>query len=87
MRGIIRVGDKTSGGGTVLSGSSTMSFGGIGVARQGDPVLCPIPGHGRTVISEGHARFRDNGLPVAFNGHLCGCGCALISSLTQAGAR
>lgn len=87
MRGIIRVGDKTSGGGTVLSGSSTMCFSGIGVARQGDPVLCPIPGHGRTVIAEGHATFRDNGLPVAFNGHLCACGCALISSLPQAGAR
>jgi len=86
MRGIIRVGDKTTGGGTVLSGSSTMQFGGIAVARQGDPVQCPLPGHGRTVIAEGNAKFCDAGLPVAFNGHVCACGCALISSLPAAGA-
>lgn len=87
MRGVIRVGDKTSSGGTVLSGSSTMRFAGIAVARQGDPVFCPLPGHGRTVIAEGHATFSDNGLPVAFNGHLCACGCALITSLPEAGTR
>ncbi|MDH4653354.1 MULTISPECIES: PAAR domain-containing protein [unclassified Pseudomonas] len=86
MKGIIRIGDKTTGGGTVLSGSSAMQFGGIGVARQGDPVSCPIPGHGPTVIAEGHPTFRDNGVPVAFQGHLCSCGCALISSLSAATA-
>lgn len=85
MRGIIRIGDKTSGGGSVLSGSNTMRFAGIGVARQGDPVQCPLPGHWRSVIAEGHPTFKDNGLPVAFNGHLCTCGCALISSLPEAG--
>ncbi len=52
MKGIIRIGDKTTGEGEVLSGSITMKFGGIGVAREGDPVDCPIPGHGRTEISE-----------------------------------
>ncbi|MNJ36895.1 PAAR motif protein [compost metagenome] len=87
MRGIIRIGDSTTGGGKVLAGSSGMCFGGIGVARQGDAVLCPIPGHGRTVIAEGHPTFRDNGIPVAFHGHRCACGCALISSLPSATAR
>lgn len=86
MRGIIRIGDKTSSGGTVLSGSSTMRFAGVGVARQGDPVLCPLPGHGRNVIAEGHPTFKDNGCPVAFDGHVCACGCVLISSLPEAGA-
>ncbi|WP_339421008.1 MULTISPECIES: PAAR domain-containing protein [unclassified Pseudomonas] len=86
MKGIIRIGDKTTGGGTVLSGSAVMVFRGIGVARQGDPVDCPIPGHGRTVIAEGHPVFRDKGIPVAFYGHRCACGCALISSLPEAGA-
>lgn len=37
MKGIIRIGDKTTSGGTVLSDSSVMKFGGIGVAREGDP--------------------------------------------------
>ncbi|MGF6093166.1 PAAR domain-containing protein [Pseudomonas sp. 18173] len=86
MKSIIRIGDKTTGAGTVLSGSLAMKFAGFGVARQGDPVLCPIPGHGRTVIAEGHPAFKDQGIPVAFDGHLCACGCALISSLPEAGA-
>lgn len=85
MKNIIRVGDGNTGGGIVLSGSTAMQFGGIGVARVGDPVKCSIPGHGRTVIAEGHSIFRDDGVPVAFNGHRCACGCALISSISNAG--
>ncbi|MGH8382469.1 PAAR domain-containing protein [Pseudomonas sp.] len=81
MRGVIRIGDKTTSGGTVLSGSTTMKARGIGVARVGDPVGCPVPGHGPTVIVEGHPTFRDRGVPIALNGHRCACGCALISSL------
>lgn len=84
MKGIIRIGDTTTGGGTVLSGSTGMRFGGIGVARVGDPVDCPA--HGRTVIAEGHPTFRDNGVPVAFHGHSCACGCVLMSSLPNAAA-
>ncbi|KFE52070.1 PAAR domain-containing protein [Pseudomonas syringae] len=86
MKGIIRIGDKTTSGGSVLSGSEVMKFFGIGVARVGDPVICPIPIHGPTVIAEGHPKFKDHGVPVAFNGHRCACGCALISSLPDAGA-
>lgn len=85
MHGIIRIGDKTTSGGTVLSGSSAMIFSGIGVARQGDPVMCPVPLHGLTVIAEGHPVFKDNSVPLAFAGHCCACGCVLISSLPEAG--
>jgi uncharacterized Zn-binding protein involved in type VI secretion len=45
MKGIVRIGDKTTHGGMVLAGSGTMIFHGIGVARLNDPVSCPIPGH------------------------------------------
>ena len=38
MKGIIRNGDKTTGGGTVLSGSVDMIFRGLGAERQGVPV-------------------------------------------------
>jgi uncharacterized Zn-binding protein involved in type VI secretion len=79
MKNIIRIGDKNSGNGTVQSGSTVMKF--------GDPVDCPVPGHGRTVVAEGHPTFKDNGVPVAFTGHLCACGCALISSMPGVGAR
>ena len=74
MKGIIRTGDTHTGGGKVLRGSSNMKFGGIGVARLGDPVSCPIKGHGPTVIAEGHPTFSDHGIPVAFHGHRCACG-------------
>ncbi|WP_428943307.1 PAAR domain-containing protein [Pantoea sp. FN060301] len=86
MKGIIRTGDTHTGGGTVLSGSTTMSFEGRGVARLGDPVSCPLPGHGQNVIAEAYSGFRDHGIPVAFNGHQCACGCVLISSLPHAKA-
>ena len=84
MKGIIRTGDKTTGGGTVLGGSSAMKFDGIGAARQGDPVSCPIPGHGSTMIAEGHPNVREQGVPLAFDGHRCACGCLLITSLPRA---
>lgn len=83
MKGIIRIGDKTTGGGTVIAGSAVMKFQSIGVARVGDPVSCPIPGHGPTVIAEG---LKDHGIPVAFHGHRCAYGCALLTSLPQATA-
>lgn len=86
MKGIIRIGDKNTGGGTVVSGSANMIFSGIGVARLGDPIICPIIGHGPNIIAEGHPTFLDHGIPVAFDGHRCACGCALLTSLPQAAA-
>ncbi|CDL84796.1 PAAR domain-containing protein [Xenorhabdus szentirmaii] len=84
MKGIIRIGDQTTHGGKVLEGSATMKFEGKGVARLGDKVSCPKEGHGPTEIIEGHATFTDNGVPIAFHGHKCSCGCTLISSLGNA---
>ncbi|MFU9139249.1 PAAR domain-containing protein [Erwinia tasmaniensis] len=81
MQGIIRIGDKPTHGGAVQSGSSTMIFGGIGVARKGDKVSCPQPGHGPTTITDGHPDYLDNGIPVAFHGHKCACGYTLNISL------
>ncbi len=84
MLEIVRIGDKTTHGGIVLTGSATMKFGGIGVARKGDKVLCPKEGHGITTIVEGNPNYLDQGVPVAFHGHKCGCGCTLISSFSAA---
>ncbi|KEY57166.1 hypothetical protein SRDD_39350 [Serratia sp. DD3] len=68
----------------MLSGSGKMTFQGIGVARLNDPVSCPITGHSPSYIAEGHPTMKDNGVPVAFDGYKCSCGCTLISSLTNA---
>jgi len=84
MKGIIRIGDRTTSGGRVLTGSANRKFHGIGVARVGDRVSCPA--HGSTVVNEGHPTFKDNGIPIAFHGHRCACGCALITSLPDATA-
>ncbi|EKY3995816.1 TPA: PAAR domain-containing protein [Enterobacter roggenkampii] len=84
MKGIIRIGDKTTGGGLVMDGSKKMKFAGIGVARKGDPVSCPILGHSPSFIAEGHPTMKDNGVPVAFHGYKCTCGCTLIASLSNA---
>lgn len=48
MQGIIHIGDTTTGGGMVLSGFVAIIFGGIGVARQSDPLSCPMSSHGPT---------------------------------------
>lgn len=86
MKGIIRIGDITTSSRTVFSGSVVSKFASVRVACEGDPGLCPIPGHGRTVIAEGHPVFKDIVIPVAFDGHFCACDCALISSLSDARA-
>lgn len=43
MLQIIRKGDKTTHGGSVMTCSETMIFGGIGVARKGDRVSARYP--------------------------------------------
>lgn len=84
MKGIIRKNDKLSSGGYVTVGSETMKFAGIGVARKDDPVSCTILGHSPSFIAEGHPTMKDNGVPVAFHGYKCTCGCTLITSLSNA---
>ena len=86
MKGIIRIGDTTTGGGIVKTGSDAMIFEGIGAARVGDIVLCPLPGHGANTILQGNSGFSDDGVAVAFHDDLCACGCALVTSLPEATA-
>lgn len=83
MLKIIRKGDKTTHGGSVLTASTTMIYGGLGAARKGDKVSCPE--HGETTIAEGNPDYLDeDGIPISFEGHKCGCGCSLISSFSVA---
>ncbi len=87
MRGVIRIGDKLSSGGVVRSAATGMKFNGREVARQGDTVFCPLPGHGVNQIAEGDPGSTHKGRPIALHGHRCQCGCTLITSLPQAGRR
>jgi len=83
MPGVIRVGDRTSSNGEVLSGSETCFFMGKGVARVGDRVSCRK--HGDNYISRATSGAQDNGHGVAQDGDPCDCGCTLVSSLPSSG--
>lgn len=77
---VVRLGDKTSHGGVVITASSTHTIAGIGIARVGDQVTCPMKGHGINPIIEGASTYTIDGRMVALHGHKCACGCTLIAS-------
>ena len=84
-RKIIVLGDPTSHGGKVISGSAAHTIGGKPIARKGDKVDCPekYPDgspHGVNEIIEGEANMPIDGIPVALEGHKTVCGCALIGT-------
>jgi uncharacterized Zn-binding protein involved in type VI secretion len=79
-RKIVLVGDPTSHGGVVLTGSPTATVAGRAVARLGDEVSCPQ--HGNNRITEGDASYAVGGIPVALEGHHSACGCVLIGTST-----
>jgi len=80
-RPVIVVGDRTSHGGVVLTGSPFSDVDGKGIARIGDTVSCPKKGHGSvTTIVTGDVTDIIDGSPVARHGDKTACGAILISS-------
>ncbi|MGU7780922.1 PAAR domain-containing protein [Burkholderia sp. PU8-34] len=84
---IIVIGDGTSHGGRVITGSNTHMIGDKGIARLFDLVDCPqkYPDgrpHGINKIVEAHPTFTIGGERVALHGHRTECGCTLIGSGT-----
>ncbi|UBM09080.1 PAAR domain-containing protein [Cupriavidus metallidurans] len=84
MTSIAFVGDATTHGGVILTGSDTMIVMGRKAARVGDLVSCPLPGHGINPIIEGSDMLTDNGKAIALHGHRTACGCMLIALGTDA---
>ncbi|WP_416050475.1 PAAR domain-containing protein [Cupriavidus basilensis] len=83
---LITVGDTTTHGGKVISGSEKHLLRGRPVARKGDLVDCPqrYPDgrpHGINKIVEGDEKFLIGGWPAALDSHRTECGCQLIGSL------
>ncbi|MDR2626069.1 MAG: PAAR domain-containing protein [Zoogloeaceae bacterium] len=76
----IRVGDTTTHGGVVVSGSAFLDEDGIPVARKGDTVTCPLCEPHVFVIAEGLENCLDHGTPIATEGHKTTCGAKLIAS-------
>lgn len=78
-RNVVRLGDTSSHGGTVISASTNVKANKIGVARDGDLHSCPIPNHGITSISAALSKSKANGRKIAVVGDSVGCGATLTS--------
>jgi len=74
---LIRLGDKTSHGGVVVEASALSDIGGIGIARVGDKVACPL--HGAHVIVTGDVSMLVDGRPAARHGDATSCSATLIA--------
>lgn len=83
MKGVIRLGDSLVSGGSVTSASGE-KFDGKPVMLVGDSATCSV--HGGTVAAQGHPTWMMNGHNVVVDQCHAQCGCAFISSLSEAGA-
>ncbi|QNK67119.1 PAAR domain-containing protein [Variovorax sp. PAMC26660] len=72
--------DKTDHGGIVITASENTSIDERRVARIGDLVSCPLPGHGVNPIVTGSRYVTLDGRRVARHGDKSACGCTLLSS-------
>lgn len=79
MQPIIVQGDKTSHGGSVLTGSPFSDCDGKPIARVGNMVSCPRC-KGVFPIAQGDQSNIIDGAPVAYHGRKTACGATLISS-------
>jgi uncharacterized Zn-binding protein involved in type VI secretion len=84
MPKLIYVGDETSHGGKVLTGSSRITLDGRGVARKTDRVSCPKCGENE--IAEGNEHMLDGKLPLSFHGNKTRCGAILLASNSTTGS-
>jgi uncharacterized Zn-binding protein involved in type VI secretion len=86
MKGVIRLGDPTSHGGSVVAVNNQRSVVmDKPVACVGDECSCPIPGHHGCKIAEGDPNVLLDGIPVAFEGHKVSCGATLMSTIPTSG--
>lgn len=79
ITGFIVVGDRTSHGGTVLSGDQLWTIDGMAVARIGDKVSCPRCKRIVTIVTSKDPSFSSGGSPAAFDGDMTDCGATLYS--------
>lgn len=78
-RNAIVVGDRHSGGGSVVSGSSFADIHGKPIARVKDMAVC-VKHKGPFAIVTGDPTLIVDGQPIARHGDYLACGCRLLSS-------
>ena len=76
----IVLGDPTSSGGSVVTGSPFTDVDGIPVARIGDQATCPRH-KGAFPIVDGDPTLIVDGQPVALHGSSLACGCKVLSAM------
>lgn len=74
----IVLGDTTSSGGTVISGSPFTDIDGKPVARINDMATCPTH-KGTFPIADGDSTTIIDGQPVALHGSALACGCKVLA--------
>jgi len=79
VRNWIVVGDPTSSGGTVLTGSAFTTIDGKPVARINDMAMCPLH-KGPFPIVDGDQTHIIDGQPIALHGSSLACGCKVLSA-------
>lgn len=79
-RGVIRLGDKTTHDGVVISASDSFTVLGKTVALEGDMASCPRC-HGNFAIQPVASTRKHHGKAVAYHGDPTACGATLISSV------
>jgi len=79
-RGVVRLGDKTSHGGEVISASDTFTVLGKQVALEGDMAVCPKC-RGKFPIQPDGSTRKHHGKQVAYDGDATACGAKVISSI------
>lgn len=79
MKDIIRLGDTTSHGGTVLEAFTHTNLNGKPIAGVGHNVSCPLC-KGIFPIVEGSSTYSVEGVPVALDCMKTACGAHLIAS-------
>ena len=80
MTYVIREGDSTTTGGTVLKSSGTQTLADRRLARMGDPVWCPACEQ-VGFIAQGNPTFIDQLVAVATHGQAVRCGCTEHTNL------
>lgn len=75
----ITVGDMTSSGGRVLTGSAFTDIDGKPVSRVNDVAICPLH-KGTFPIVDGDASMIIDGQPVALHGSAIACGCKVLAT-------
>jgi uncharacterized Zn-binding protein involved in type VI secretion len=79
-RGVIRLGDKTTHGGEVISAAADFTVLGKRVAVEGDSNYCHKC-RGKFPIQPSDSTRRHHGKQVAYDQDLTACGAKLISSI------